>query len=192
MMSSTPRAIKHYRRWTKERFRSANLYFIAIAAVLLTSFITWWFVAEQVGEKFDWITWAKLSSLFSVGSSLYVFIVRWAAVGGSWIIAKQARDLIRSGDRRRAWLLLCARYRGVHPLVINDPSFREILADAAIASDDPQAGEFTSDIKNGYARQDRSVDESDPVTSKSRKAAILIFACLVIIVVGGLIRLLLA
>ena len=178
-----PRAIDHYGRWTRSKFPSARLYVFVVVCVSVTSLVTWWLAAAQIGEKFDWATWIKLSALFSSGGSLLVFVVRLAAIHGSWIVAKQALDLIDAGEGGRAWVLLADRYRGVHPLVINEPAFREILAAAVKASDDTLARQIVPESDDPHARSERE-SASEQVKSRARNAAIIIAGCVLMALVG--------
>lgn len=191
MIAIDPRAIEHYKRWGINRFPSERIYILVITAVTSISFITWWLVGRETGEKFDWTTWLKLSALFSLFGSVFVFVVRWAAVSASWIVAKQALDLIRIGEGGKAWMLLSARYRGIHPLVINEPAFREILAAAAKASDDPAVHEIVTESAQDSHLQRERLHASEHIESKAKKAAIFILTCFVLMVLVGVIRILL-
>jgi len=74
-------------------------------------------------------------------------------------------------------------YRGVHPLVINEPAFREILAAAVKASDDTLARQIVPESDDPHARSERE-SASEQVKSRARNAAIIIAGCVLMALVG--------
>jgi hypothetical protein len=181
-MKPNQKAIKYYKRWTRTKFSSARFYIIMNLVIVIATFGTCWIESQQTGESFDWGVWKGALTLVLIGSFI-TFVLRWTGVSTSWIIAKQALDLINLGQKERAWALLADRYINIHPLVINKPAFREILAAAAQSQDDPLAQELVAYCKDGASQ-----GANEYTKHKARKAVIFVVTCIALLIVVEIIR----
>ena len=127
------KAEQHYARWSQITFHPERLYYGCGAATMCCAFALCLVVANLTQEEFSYRDWLVMSAVFGPLTCIAAFAARIGAVGGAWIVANQAMQFWRSGQLDHARHFLLARYRGVHPIVINDPSVRAMLWELNLA-----------------------------------------------------------
>lgn len=184
------KAVAYYKTWTMIRFPYERLYIVVSAIISVLSYFMWWLVSQRIGGELDFVICVKVAVIASACASFFILISRIARVMTSWIVAKQVLDLMRAGECEKPWRLLVARYRDIHPLVVNKLAFMEILVGAVEkaknAGDVSAQDILTADRITCMAWQSRSDKEIDQKAKSAIKALIV---CFVLIVLTAMIRL---
>lgn len=130
----------YYQKWMQNRFPRARAYVLCLVAISLCAFVIWWAFAQYSETPFDLTFVARSIAIFAPAGCLLIYVVRLASVGASWVIARQATEILKSGHREKALELFHARYRDIHPLVVNHPAFQALLSQvwASVDSAHPQ------------------------------------------------------
>lgn len=185
------RAVRHYQKWITTKYHPARIYWIFVTLPLACAAI-WWVVAVQTGKPYEWLGVIKLSVLFLACGAFVVVGLRHTAVAASWVIANEAKGMLQFRASNRAWQILAAKYRGVHPIVINHPDFQRLLAEAlasARAAGDPEADQL---LRNELAAlaPDGTVPKfsGEGVDQHSRKAARFIALIFLIMAIVSVLR----
>lgn len=186
-------AVRHYHRWTTTRFRPWRIYWITLASVLPVSLAVDWWVADKTGEPFAWAVWWKVTLFVIVASTAFIAGMRKVAVAGSWLIVNEAKGFLLLGNGIQAWHVLAAKYRGMHPIVINHSDFRQLLATAlakARAAGDAEADRLLAQELSSLAPNVsvRCGTEFTRVDEHSRKAARFVVILIVLLGVVMLVR----
>jgi hypothetical protein len=95
-----------------------------------------------------------------------------ASVWASWIIAKQASELLRIGQQSRALELLVVRHRDISPLVVNQPEFRDLLRDVSMPLDG---------LNSASTDQSASTEKIDEKAGRAVRMVIICFALFLLI-----------
>jgi len=185
------KAVVYYKKWMRTRFDSWKLYIVSATVILLCEFVIWWIVALNCGEWFNWVNSLRVIAIATACSWFFIWIVRWASVNASWIILKQVMDLMRTGDRNAPWRLLIYRYRDIHPLVINEPSFKNVFMAAVRRDGGPIATEMLAMGLEGNCVIGQTEEEHrrEEVEGRAKGAVRFLAVCAIVVVLLQIVRL---
>ena len=167
-------AARYYMKWSHVPFRSPRRYLLTCGIASIYFTVIYSIASQQYDVAVSWSFCLANAAMASLGCCLMTFIFRFGGVNASWIVARQAEQLMHSSDPKAAWRHLVNRYHDIHPLIINSSEFQKLLAEAVRRGGGPVAiailgegdGIGVPDDEAGHARKGHELERKGKLASK--------------------------